>query len=79
MSWGVINDILTINLDGMWTTALAAVLLLVGYGLRRRIDILEHFCIPAPVIGGVLMSLLVLLLHHQGGSSIKFTLPFSLP
>lgn len=72
MSWGVINDIFTINLDGMWTTALAAVLLLVGYGLRRRIGILEHFCIPAPVIGGVLMSLLVLLLHHQGGNSIKF-------
>lgn len=79
MSWGVINDIFTINLDGMWTTALAAVLLLVGYGLRRRIDILEHFCIPAPVIGGVLMSLLVLLLHHQGGSSIKFNTALQSP
>lgn len=79
MSWGLINGIFTINLDGMWTTALAAVLLLVGYGLRRRIGILEHFCIPAPVIGGVLMSLLVLFLHHRGGSSIKFNTALQSP
>lgn len=68
MFWDIVDGIFTINLDGIWTTALAAVLLLVGYGLRRRIDFLETFCIPAPVIGGVLMSLLVLTLHHQGGA-----------
>jgi len=79
MFWDIVDGIFTINLDGIWTTALAAVLLLVGYGLRRRIDFLETFCIPAPVIGGVLMSLLVLTLHHQGGSAVKFNTALQTP
>jgi len=79
MFWDMVDGIFTISLDGIWTTALAAVLLLVGYGLRRRIDFLETFCIPAPVIGGVLMSLIVLALHHQGGSAVKFNTALQSP
>lgn len=79
MSWEVANGIFTISLDGIWTTALAALLLLLGYGLRKRVNFLETFCIPAPVIGGVLMSLLALALHHQGGSTIKFNTALQSP
>lgn len=79
MSFEVANNIFTISLDGVWTTALAAILLMIGYGLRRRIRFFEVFCIPAPVIGGVLMSLIALVLHHQGGGALKFNTALQSP
>ncbi|WP_062552325.1 sodium/glutamate symporter [Peptoniphilus phoceensis] len=48
------NGILTINLDSILTLALAVVVLLVGYGVRNKLQFLRKYCIPAPVIGGFL-------------------------
>ena len=48
------NGILTINLDSILTLALAVIVLLVGYGVRNKLQFLRKYCIPAPVIGGFL-------------------------
>lgn len=52
---------------------------MLGYGLRHKVRFFEVFCIPAPVIGGVLMSLIALVLHHQGGGAIKFNTALQSP
>lgn len=48
------NEILTINLDSILTLALAVIVLLVGYGVRNKLQFLRKYCIPAPVVGGFL-------------------------
>ena len=48
------NGILTISLDSILTLALAVVVLLVGYGVRNKLQFLRKYCIPAPVVGGFL-------------------------
>jgi len=60
------------NLDAIQTLALAVIILLIGEFLRKRIKVLEHFCIPAPVIGGILFSIIALI----GYSSHAFTFVF---
>lgn len=48
------------KLDSIQTLALAVIVLIIGEFLRKRIKVLEHFCIPAPVIGGILFSVFAL-------------------
>lgn len=79
MSWSVVKNSLSIAFDPVWTTAIAALLLLVGYGLRRRVRFFENYCIPAPVIGGMLMAIIALILHHSGGASVKFNTAMQSP
>ncbi len=52
-----------VNLDLYQTMAVAVVVYGIGVYLRERVNFLEKYCIPAPVIGGVIFSLLTLLLH----------------
>ena len=47
---------LQITLDMYQTLAVAVVVLMLGRFLRGRVRLLERFCIPAPVIGGVLFA-----------------------
>lgn len=54
---------MNISFDIYQTLGLAAVSLLLGKWLRRRVSFFERFCIPAPVIGGLVFSLLTLALH----------------
>jgi glutamate:Na+ symporter, ESS family len=50
-----------------WILLLAAIpILLVGESLVRRIGVLSRFNIPAPVVGGLLVSLVVLALNLSG-------------
>lgn len=51
-----------IELDIFQTAAVGVLALLLGMFLTRRVNFLKRFCIPAPVSGGVLFSLLTLLL-----------------
>lgn len=53
-------------LDLYQTLAVAVVALWVGNYLKRRIKILSHFCIPSPVIGGLLFALLSLMGYLSG-------------
>ncbi|CAK7053287.1 MAG: Sodium/glutamate symporter [Desulfovibrio sp.] len=62
---------LTVSLNLMETFGLAVLVLLFGRYLVTRINVLEKFCIPAPVVGGILFSLLTLLGYATGAFSIK--------
>lgn len=61
-----------LKLDMIQTTALAAVVLFAGYGIRRRIAVLDRFNIPAPVVGGFLFAALALALRQAGVLEFQF-------
>jgi ESS family glutamate:Na+ symporter len=65
--------------DMIQTTALAAVVLFAGYGIRRRIPVLDRFNIPAPVVGGVLFSALALALRQAGLVQFEFDTTLQAP
>lgn len=53
------------------TFGLSVVVLLIGAFLVKKIGFLNKFCIPAPVVGGLLFSLLNLALYVSGTATIK--------
>ena len=55
-----------IELDMYQTLALAVLVLMLGKFLRERVRLLDKFCIPAPVIGGVLFAKLLNLFLPEG-------------
>ena len=61
-----------IELDIFLTPAVAAVSLFVGEILRRRISFFTRFCIPAPVIGGILFALISLICYKTGFATFSF-------
>ena len=61
-----------LKLDLIQTVAFAGVVLFAGYGLRRSIKPLDRFNIPAPVVGGLLVSLITLFFHHYQITPIQF-------
>lgn len=54
------------------SAALALILLALGEWARHRVGFLRRFCFPAPVIGGFLFALFVLLLRQTGIAQIDF-------
>ena len=50
---------MVIDLNLFLTTALAVIVLLVGDYVKKRVEILRKFCIPIPVIGGLIFTILV--------------------
>ncbi len=63
---------MSITLDMYQTLAMAVVVLMLGTFLRKRVDFLERFCIPAPVIGGVLFAILTCILYVTGIAEVSF-------
>ena len=61
-----------LKLDLISTTALAVIVLLAGVKIRENVRFFERFCIPAPVIGGFGVSLLVLFLREAGLATVSF-------
>ncbi len=59
MLFELLNGIAVLKFDALWTTTLAIILLLIGFAIRNKVGIIGRFCIPAPVIGGLLMSFTV--------------------
>ncbi|MBB6215936.1 ESS family glutamate:Na+ symporter [Anaerosolibacter carboniphilus] len=62
---------MTLQLDMIQTIALAVVVLFLGQTLRKRISFLEKYCIPAPVIGGLIFACLALVLKQTGIMSFE--------
>jgi ESS family glutamate:Na+ symporter len=62
----------TLTFDMIQTTALAAVVLFAGYGIRRRVPILDRFNIPAPVVGGFLFAAIALGLRQADLLQLQF-------
>ena len=61
-----------IQLDMYQTLAVAVLVLMLGSFLRRRIRFLEKFCIPAPVIGGLLFAIMTCIGHVGGLADFSF-------
>ena len=55
-----------LKLDLLQTLTLAGLVYFAGIQLRRRIGVLDRLNIPSAVVGGLLFTLLVLLLRQQG-------------
>lgn len=65
-----------IQLNMYHTIAAAVVLLLIGEAIRKRVMLLQKYCIPVPVIGGLLCTLVVLAGYVTGAFTIKFDMTF---
>lgn len=63
---------MNITLDMYQTIAVAVIVLMAGAFLKKRISFLQKFCIPAPVIGGLLFAILTLVLYMTGVEVIDF-------
>jgi ESS family glutamate:Na+ symporter len=66
----IVEGLKTLKFDLVFTLALAALFLYIGYALQRRIKFLARSSIPAPAIGGLLFALILLLLHSRGTLTI---------
>jgi ESS family glutamate:Na+ symporter len=60
------------ELDLIRTLTFAGVALLVGYGLRRAIPVLHAYNVPAPVLGGLLVAVAVVVARGQGVTLFQF-------
>ncbi len=72
MSLELLENTLNINCDMIMTTALAAVLLLIGFWIRKKVPFLTKYCIPAPVVGGFLFMFITFIGHQTGAFSFNF-------
>ena len=61
-----------VDLNMYMTLALAIGVLYLGKFLRKKIKILETFCIPAPVIGGLIFSIISCILYVTGIIEFNF-------
>ena len=52
-----------VNLDMIQTAGIGALALIVGMILTRKVDFLQKFCVPSPVSGGIIFSLITLILY----------------
>jgi ESS family glutamate:Na+ symporter len=66
----IVEGLKMLKFDLVFTLALAALFLYIGYALQRRIRFLARSSIPAPAIGGLLFALILLLLHSRGALAI---------
>ena len=61
-----------LELDLVQTLAFAGVALVLGEGLRRMIPVLARYNLPAPVLGGLLVAVAVLIARGQGTTVLQF-------
>ena len=60
-----------IQIDMYQILALSVVVLMLGQFLKQKINFLEKFCIPSPVVGGLIFSVLTCILYSTG--VVEFT------
>lgn len=66
MSFAIVDGVFTMAFDAMGTLTLSVLLLLLGYAIKSKVAFLERFCIPAPVVSGLLFALLNFFCHETG-------------
>ena len=57
---------MSLNLNIYQTLAAAIVVYYIGVLLRVKISVLRKYCIPAPVVGGILFAIMNCILYTQG-------------
>ena len=61
-----------LNLNMYHATAIAALVLLLGRWIIKKVPALNNYCIPAPVVGGLVYALVHLALYAAGVLTISF-------
>ena len=61
-----------LKMDMIQTIGLSVILLIIGMKLRSKVKFLEKYCIPSPVIGGFLFSIIAFILRQTNIITIKF-------
>lgn len=56
----------TVELDMYQAMAVAAVMLIIGQILVNKIDFLQRYCIPAPVVGGLIFAIIHCIIRSAG-------------
>ena len=62
----------SIELDMIQTAGVGALALIVGMVLTRKVDFLQRFCVPSPVSGGIIFSLITLILYGWFHVEVSF-------
>ena len=68
-----------IKLDMMQTTALAVVVYYFGAWVKTKWQLLEKFCIPSPVVGGLIFAVVNLILKQSGALNLTLDTTFQKP
>ncbi|NLY45074.1 MAG: sodium/glutamate symporter [Tissierella sp.] len=63
---------MTLQMDMVQSIGLAVILLLLGRKLRKSVKFFETYCIPAPVIGGLLFAIITLILRLTDVVAFEF-------
>ena len=63
---------INVELDIIQTAGIGALALIVGMVLTRKVDFLQRFCVPSPVSGGIIFSLLTLALYGWFHVEVSF-------
>ena len=67
-----IVSMVSIELDMIQTAGIGALALLVGMILTRKVAFLQKFCVPSPVSGGIIFSLITLILYGWFNVEVSF-------
>ena len=62
----------TIELDMVQTAGIGALALLAGMAMTRKVAFLQKFCIPSPVSGGIIFSVITLVLYGWFHVEVSF-------
>lgn len=62
----------SIELDMIQSAGIGALALIVGMVLTRKVAFLQKFCVPSPVSGGIIFSLITLALYHWFYVEVSF-------
>lgn len=68
-----VDEVLSILFNEMGTVTLAILVLLFGSYVKKRVNFLRKYCVPTPVIGGIIFALLNLLLYKTEIVSVNLT------
>ena len=63
---------MTFTFDMYQTLALAVIALMLGARIRKKVNFFERFCIPAPVIGGLVFAIISCILYVTGIIELSF-------
>ena len=61
-----------LELNMYQTLAIAVLVLILGKFLKKKFNFLEKFCIPAPVVGGLIFSIMTCVLYGLGIAELSF-------
>ena len=73
------NQAMTWSLDFIQTTAVGAMALFLGVALLRRVPVLRRYNIPAAVVGGLVIAILVTLSREFSLATVKFDTTLQAP